>query len=1239
MKLLRRMLLGLSLLLCAVALLLAWLVHTESGTRALVRFAAGALGDTLTVQDVHGTLAREVRFESLRYRDPAAAIDLRLDRGKLTVTTGALLRGRLRVASAALDGVVLDLLGTPPASAGPAPRSPMQLPIAIELDGLTLERVELRTGGTTALTLDRIELAGSWTERGIEVRRLAVAAAQGNASVSGRLDDVHAYAGAAEGSFEWRLGDRLYRGTLNAGGDGRSATVRTELSAPTAATVVTEITPGAATEWRITVDVPAFDPRAGLLPGSTIASMGLTLQGHGDRDSAETQATITIDGEALHVQDARVRLDHDVLRVDALALRLGDEPGTVHATGMLALHESPLRGAADLDWSDVKVPAKWVGQELLTHGRATMAGTATQFDSTGEMTIGPTGRAADVSWSVSGSPAAFEVRRFEATEKAGRLTATGNVGLVPHPSWQLDAQASRFDPGAFVAGWPGSLDFALVTQGTLDPDARSMTLRLSELSGRLRGLPVTGDGELALTPDMRLAGTLALRSGDGSLRIVGKRGESLDVTADLDVASLSQWHPDFAGRLRAHAHATGRWPELRIEGSAEGADLAAGGGRVGDVKLDISVRNAKRLDGELRLEAHDAAIRGFAFDDVQLEASGSDARHVVSLRAQGQPLSTALELRGAYARGTWSGTLQEWSLDVEQVPPLRLQAPVQATFGAKTFDVSEICVAGVDVGLCASGRRERNGAIEAQYAIQHLPLALLARLAIPDRRIAVAGTIEGGGSLRRNADGRYSGAGRLSSAAGHVAQSDDVSAVKLDYEDLALDSSFEGDAARIGLRARLPAQGELSGELALTNLRSRDPSLAGSAGAALRDLSPLTLMLPQLANVHGAGEVSCEIDGTLRDPRFTGTLRVSGFDGELPLLGLQLKEGSVMADARSGAGVTISGAISSGDGRIELSGSGAAAGTLEVGATGHDFLAANVPAARIVISPELALEGRSDALALTGRILIPSASVDLDQLTAVGRERVSPDVVVVDREATEERKAIELRTDVTVVLGGDVKLVGLGLDAEAEGELRIRETPGEPGIAAGEIRLEGTYEAYGRQLEIERGRLQYASAPLDDPQLDVLAVRKLRDVTAKLRVTGTAKRPELTVFAEPAMSSTEALSYLINGKPPDELRSDENARVQSAAQGLGTIVLGNRLTKNLGARFGADVGVQQNAELGSAFTVGTYLSPRFYVSYGVGLFEPGQVMTLRYELTDRLSLEANQAPEDQHAGIFYKLER
>ncbi len=76
------------------------------------------------------------------------------------------------------------------------------------------------------------------------------------------------------------------------------------------------------------------------------------------------------------------------------------------------------------------------------------------------------------------------------------------------------------------------------------------------------------------------------------------------------------------------------------------------------------------------------------------------------------------------------------------------------------------------------------------------------------------------------------------------------------------------------------------------------------------------------------------------------------------------------------------------------------------------------------------------------------------------------------------------------------------------GELRVTEKPREVSRASGEIRVAGTYEAFGRKLTIERGRLQYAGTALDDPQLDILAERKLQDVTAKLRVTGTAQQPQ-----------------------------------------------------------------------------------------------------------------------------------
>ncbi len=71
-----------------------------------------------------------------------------------------------------------------------------------------------------------------------------------------------------------------------------------------------------------------------------------------------------------------------------------------------------------------------------------------------------------------------------------------------------------------------------------------------------------------------------------------------------------------------------------------------------------------------------------------------------------------------------------------------------------------------------------------------------------------------------------------------------------------------------------------------------------------------------------------------------------------------------------------------------------------------------------------------------------------------------------------------------------------------------------------------------------------------------------------------------------------------------------------------------------------EVGVEQNTDLGgSAFTVGKYLSPRLYLSYGVGLFEPGQVVTLRYRISDRWSLEGSQGPQNQRVGLDFRIEK
>ena len=70
---------------------------------------------------------------------------------------------------------------------------------------------------------------------------------------------------------------------------------------------------------------------------------------------------------------------------------------------------------------------------------------------------------------------------------------------------------------------------------------------------------------------------------------------------------------------------------------------------------------------------------------------------------------------------------------------------------------------------------------------------------------------------------------------------------------------------------------------------------------------------------------------------------------------------------------------------------------------------------------------------------------------------------------------------------------------------------------------------------------------------------------------------------------------------------------------------------------GLDAGVSDNSALGGeAFTVGKYLSPKLYLNYGVGLFTPGEVITLRYLISKHFNFEAQNASTGNRAGINYR---
>ena len=144
------------------------------------------------------------------------------------------------------------------------------------------------------------------------------------------------------------------------------------------------------------------------------------------------------------------------------------------------------------------------------------------------------------------------------------------------------------------------------------------------------------------------------------------------------------------------------------------------------------------------------------------------------------------------------------------------------------------------------------------------------------------------------------------------------------------------------------------------------------------------------------------------------------------------------------------------------------------------------------------------------------------------------DVVVVGRETRMERENtignLPLMLDIDVNLGQKLKFEGSGLDASLRGSVHVKTSPA--GYLAGQGTISaanGTYYAFGQTLTIDRGQLTF-DGPLNNPALDVVALRKNLQVEAGVEVTGTVKVPRVRITSNPVVPENEALSWLITGQ-------------------------------------------------------------------------------------------------------------
>ncbi|OZI71746.1 translocation/assembly module TamB domain-containing protein [Bordetella genomosp. 12] len=212
-------------------------------------------------------------------------------------------------------------------------------------------------------------------------------------------------------------------------------------------------------------------------------------------------------------------------------------------------------------------------------------------------------------------------------------------------------------------------------------------------------------------------------------------------------------------------------------------------------------------------------------------------------------------------------------------------------------------------------------------------------------------------------------------------------------------------------------------------------------------------------------------------------------------------------------------------------------------------------------------------ISINGDITADAGWISLEILQGV--PSLDDDVRVV-RPGDDQKSAtpIQVEMDLKVDMGPRFYITGMGLDAGLVGNLQILMQGGRlTGMGALHTRA-GGIEAYGQKLRLRRGTLTFQGR-LDNPILDILALRTGETVEAGVQVTGTAQRPRIDLVSYPDVSDVEKLSWLVLGRGPDSGGGDTALLLS-----IGTALLGGG--EPLYKQFGLDDVSMRTGAIGSS---------------------------------------------------------
>ncbi|MDP3583558.1 MAG: translocation/assembly module TamB domain-containing protein [Thiobacillus sp.] len=852
-------------------------------------------------------------------------------------------------------------------------------------------------------------------------------------------------------------------------------------------------------------------------------------------------------------------------------------------------------------------------------------------------------------FTLSHADAALRLESANFSGQAGRLTAKGVLQLDAGRAFSAEFDASQINPARFGKFPRGQLNARGEASGSLAPKLR-LQAQFTLPPGDLDGRPVSGKGRVRYENQHLADADVDLNLAGNRAKLLGAYGRAGDrLNWDIDAPALARLNLGLAGRLTSRGSVSGDPAAPQIEATVAASGLRLPGDIAADtLNLELNLQAAATGAFTGQLDARGVTLAGQRLSAVRAKLQGRRNAHTLTLDARLPDWQVTASLAGGLdAQQVWRGQLNQ--ARAEGPWPMLLTAPATLLLSREQQQVSQLAL------TVAGGRLtvEQFNLQDAQWAssgtLANLPLAPL--LTLLDTAPPFTTDLRVNGNWNLRAGTTLDGTLRLRRHSGDVRMKDPVLNLGLTTVELDLDAVASRVSARVEATSREAGQLRAEGQATLARVGAgftlpRSAPLAWTAQFDVSDLRLLRPFLPVTMRADARLNANLTGSGSLAAPRIDGRIDASQIRFAMPEAGIAISDGTLkllLADdrVRVQEGELIGPSeIQGGGGRIVVSGE-AQWKNPQAGLTLNfeKFAVTNRSDRRVVVSGATRLQLDPKRLQLTGELTADRARLEMPEAS---RPTLSSDVVVVGRPPPEKTAAqrIPLELDLKLNLGKDFLFKGGGLDARLGGQLRVFTVNT---VLRGEGRIqveEGRYAAYAQTLDIERGVLNFIG-PIENPGLDILAVRKTPTVKVGVQVRGTVQRPLVTLYSDPPLPDTEKLAWLVLGHGLENGGQQEFALLQIAAGALlsqaESVSMQAQLAETLRIdSFGVRGGEGDDLAT-TVVSVGKRLSSRATLSYEQSLDGLNQVVKVLYQLSPRVRLEA-QAGQPSSFDAFYTRE-